>query len=52
MMQKEQLEMTRKMLETAYDHHDMTTVSRLTLLLDRYAAQQAREQLHDMSKSA
>jgi len=51
-MQKEQLETIRKMLETAYDQQDMNTVSRLTLLLDQYAAQQAREQLDEMSKPA
>ncbi len=51
-MQKEQLTTTRQMLETAYDRHDMTAVTRLSQLLDQYAAQQAREQLGELSRPA
>ncbi len=52
MMQKEQLTKIRQLLQNAYDRHDMTTVTRLSLLLDQYAAQQAREQLGALSKPA
>lgn len=52
MMQKEQLTTTRQMLETAYERHDTATVTRLSQLLDQYAAQQAREQLGELSRPA
>jgi len=44
--------MIRQMLEAAYDHHDMNAVNRLSLFLDQYAAQQAREQLGELSRPA
>lgn len=52
MLQKEQLKWIREMLETAYEHQDMTAVTRLSQLLDQYALRQAEEQLNQLDRPA